>query len=222
MAENDNFLSRWSRRKSDARNAKAPATVDEHEHSDALSRDRDLSPDLRESETRPPARGEDPAQEVREQGDDVARDLPDIDSLGPGSDFSAFMREGVPEKLRTMALRKLWQSNPIFSVVDRLNEYDEDFTDAALVLKGGVTSAWKPGRGYRSEEEESQTPTENEPVDDERENQSADDVSAVDADQENAAVADPTEGKVPDNDSSRSSPRPSSDKEQVKNDKTDS
>ena len=46
------------------------------------------------------------------------------------------MHEKVPEALRKRALRKLWLSDPILANVDGLNDYDEDFTDAALVVEG--------------------------------------------------------------------------------------
>jgi len=54
--------------------------------------------------------------------------LPDIDTLEEESDFRVFMSDGVPDKLRRLALRKLWSSNPLFGFRDGLNDYDEDFT----------------------------------------------------------------------------------------------
>jgi len=53
--------------------------------------------------------------------------LPDVATLEEGSDYRAFMSEGVPDKLRRLALRKLWASNPLFGFRDGLNDYDEDF-----------------------------------------------------------------------------------------------
>lgn len=55
-------------------------------------------------------------------------DLPDIDSLSYGSDFSAFLQKNVPEHLHRLALRKLWTSNPVLANVDGLNDYDLDYT----------------------------------------------------------------------------------------------
>lgn len=62
-------------------------------------------------------------------------DLPDIDSLDAESDFTPFMRAGVPEELKRLALRKLWRTNPVFANLDGLNDYDEDF---AAILKSGA------------------------------------------------------------------------------------
>lgn len=69
--------------------------------------------------------------EVTEPVADEARaeppeDLPDIDSLDAESDFSVFMREGVPEDLKNLALRKLWRSDPVYANLDGLNDYDPE------------------------------------------------------------------------------------------------
>lgn len=54
--------------------------------------------------------------------------LPEIDTLEKESDFKPFLSDDVPERLRRLALRKLWASNPLFGFRDGLNDYDEDFT----------------------------------------------------------------------------------------------
>lgn len=41
----------------------------------------------------------------------------DIASLTKDSDFTIFMRPGVPEEVRIMALRKLWTTDPIYNQV---------------------------------------------------------------------------------------------------------
>ncbi len=109
MTADERFLSRWSRRKRDERDAvDAPATEDAQE-------------------------GEATAQD----GDDAAidpADLPDVDSLDKDSDFTVFMRDGVPEALRNRALRKLWTSDPVLANVDGLNDYDGDY--GTLLEKG--------------------------------------------------------------------------------------
>lgn len=91
-----------------------------------------------------------PQQPVREeeQGAPAAaagavESLPDPDSLPPDGDFSVFLREGVPELLRQKALRRLWRTNPIIRTVDMLDDYCEDFTDAATVVAGLRTAIAK-------------------------------------------------------------------------------
>lgn len=56
----------------------------------------------------------------------VPDDLPPIDELGHGSDFTAFLRQGVPPALRHAALRKAWSSNPAIAGHKPLVDYDWD------------------------------------------------------------------------------------------------
>lgn len=104
----------------------------------------------------------DQAREGPDEGTVVAEDLPDIETLDETSDFSAFLREGVPEELQRRALRKLWRLDPVLANLDGLVDYGEDFTDAALVVDN-LKTAYKVGRGLvRDDEpsEEEEAPTE--------------------------------------------------------------
>ncbi|TCL01552.1 uncharacterized protein DUF3306 [Shimia isoporae] len=80
-------------------------------------------------------------------------DLPDPDELGPGDDFSAFLKTAVPERLRRRALRKLWLTNPTLANVDGLVDYGEDFTDSAMVVEG-MQTAYQIGKGMLKHVEE--------------------------------------------------------------------
>jgi len=79
-------------------------------------------------------------------------DLPDIESLDKDSDYTVFMQEGVPDELRSLALRKLFASNPVFSVLDGLNEYDDDYSKLGIVAQT-VKTAYKVGRGFLEEDD---------------------------------------------------------------------
>ena len=91
-------------------------------------------------------------------------DLPDIETLDKDSDYSVFMKEGVPEQLKKLALRKLWLSDPDLAVLDGLNDYDEDFRiipEAIMgeIAKGGDETPDDPddavaGAKAKDEEEE--------------------------------------------------------------------
>lgn len=72
--------------------------------------------------------------------------LPDPDTIELGTDITGFMRKEIPELLRRRALRSLWKSNPVLAVLDGLNDYDEDFTDAATAT-GAVKTLYKVGQG---------------------------------------------------------------------------
>lgn len=125
MADEESFASRWSARKTAAREEQRQAAI------------------------APAAPEEPPETKPAEAAPELtAEDLPDIETLDADSDYRVFMADNVPEELRARALRRLWRSSPLFSSMDGLDDYAEDFTDAALVLKEGITSAYKVGRGY--------------------------------------------------------------------------
>jgi hypothetical protein len=108
IAEDDeNFVSRWSRRKIEARKtAEKPA------------------------EAQPPA-----APAVANTGAAAAptdasapRELPPLESLkGLASEYTEFLKPGVGENLRRSALKKLF-SDPHFENFERFEAYCEDFT----------------------------------------------------------------------------------------------
>jgi hypothetical protein len=80
--------------------------------------------------------------------------LPDPSTLGPGDDFAAFMRAGVPEKFKRVALRRLWRSNPVLACIDGLNDYDDDYRQQALGQV--VKTAYQVGKGMMAHVEEMQ------------------------------------------------------------------
>lgn len=146
------FLSRWSERKRDSQ--QAPEEADPLENTAAVDSGapRDSSSDA----AAPTA--EEPAFNID--------DLPDVDSLEEGADFSVFMHEKVPEALRRRALRRLWRVDPAFSFLDGMNDYDEDYTDAAMVVEG-LKTVYQVGKGMLVEEEETEATEDGAPVQDE-------------------------------------------------------
>lgn len=98
--EDSGFLSRWSRRKAEVRE--------------------------QERVLKPASESAEPVVEA-EAGFDPAT-LPPIDSLTAESDFSVFLKKGVPPALRTAALRKLWVTEPSVVNYKALVEYNWDFT----------------------------------------------------------------------------------------------
>lgn len=121
----EDFLSRWSARKLQARAAPEP------EIPAALP---DPAP---------------PADTVPEKSEAEILDelgLPDPDSLVKGDDFKAFLGAGIPAQLRARALRRLWLSDPVLANLDGLNDYDQDFTDKATV-RPDLKTAYRVGKG---------------------------------------------------------------------------
>jgi len=71
--------------------------------------------------------GEIPNSEQAEETKDKEIELPPIETLGDDSDYSAFMSGDVDEKIKQLALRRLFKA-PFYNITDGLNDYDEDFT----------------------------------------------------------------------------------------------
>lgn len=135
--ESTTFLSRWSQRKRKAEEAAQNETPET---------------DVAEGA------GPQSAQAAEVEPIDPAT-LPDIESLTAGSDFSVFMRPGVPEALKQRALRRLWQVNPAFHVICPLDDYNLDYTDAATVVPN-LKTLYQVGRGMvlpEAEAEEEET-----------------------------------------------------------------
>ncbi len=107
--DGEDFLQRWSRRKSEAE-----AGVADEPGSAPLEGEK-------ETEAGQPVE-EPPRPELTDA------DMPSLESLHGDSDVSAFLSPGVSEDLRRSALRKLFHS-PKFNVCDGLDDYCDDFTN---------------------------------------------------------------------------------------------
>jgi hypothetical protein len=53
--------------------------------------------------------------------------LPDVETLDAVSDYTAFLKPGVPRELRTLALRRAWATDPAITGYKTLADYDWDF-----------------------------------------------------------------------------------------------
>lgn len=111
----DGFLSRWSRRKSRARQPESPAPEE------SLDRARGRGPN-------PPEAVADERREAEPVKTD--EDMPDLDSISESTDMSDFFSPGVSEDLRNLALRRLFHTAK-FNVTDGLDDYAEDFRNFA-------------------------------------------------------------------------------------------
>ena len=124
-------FSRWSKRKIAV--AREEASSDEPQENPVVSseeqaeRDAELQAEL--------------------QANCEAAEAVDLESLNEESDFSVFMKAGVPEMLKKQAMAALWRTSPIFANVDGLVDYGEDFANPDLNMKV-FKSAYQAGRGY--------------------------------------------------------------------------
>ncbi len=107
MAAEDNFLSRWSRRKVEARAgaAEAPPPVAPV-----------ATPGVPLADATPPVSG--PAEPAP---------LPPVESLTPDSDFTPFMNREVDGETRSKALKALF-ADPHFNTMDMMDVYVDDYS----------------------------------------------------------------------------------------------
>ena len=107
MATDDSFLSRWSRRKSQARASATQAAPPP------------VAPV-------PPIAATDAAPGAA-PGPAGPKPLPPVESLTPESDFSPFMAPEVDGDLRTKALKTLF-ADPRFNTMDMMDVYVDDYS----------------------------------------------------------------------------------------------
>ncbi len=83
----------------------------------------------------------------------VEAGLPEPEDLTSAEEVQSFLKAALPQRLKTRALRRLWQLNPIFKTLDGLVDYGEDYTDAALVIPD-MKTIYKVGQGMVAKLEE--------------------------------------------------------------------
>lgn len=145
----ETFLRRWSRLKRTRRDP--PAASDAKTGGgQAAEPAGERAPPRAESRAGERAAGAD-----ADRGDPkVVAALPPLDSLGKDSDYSPFMREGVPQALRLAALRKLWASDPALAAPDPLDLHNLDYTHLAEPGQVVATS-YRIGKGFADEVDKS-------------------------------------------------------------------
>jgi hypothetical protein len=126
LIEDKGFLSRWSDRKlkgegdvSSAAEADATEEVPSEDEFEGKSDDEILS----------------------------ILELPDPETLKLGDTVEKFMDGRVPERIRARALRAFWKTNPVLANIDGLDEYCDDYTDAAMVIEN-LQTIYEVGKGY--------------------------------------------------------------------------
>jgi hypothetical protein len=115
----DNFLTRWTRRKHAVEAAEATG-----EASGAIVGNATQLPIEPDAEPSPAADAENEESENSEL-------LPRIEDLTPQSDLSAFLRKGVPDALKKAALRRMWSLDPAIRDYIGPSEYAWDFNNPA-------------------------------------------------------------------------------------------
>ena len=129
MSEEKGFLSRWS--------------------------DRKLKSDIEASEnTLPDALPEEaPEDDFEGKSDEEILsilELPEPETLKLGDTVEKFMDGRVPERIRARALRAFWKTNPVLANIDGLDEYCDDYTDAAMIIEN-MQTIYEVGKGYATQ-----------------------------------------------------------------------
>ena len=145
----DSFLSRWSARK--AQIAKGELVADE-------------KPALTVQEVNEGELGNGEEAKLSDQELLEKFELPHPEDLADESDLTQFLDGDLPERLRQMALRRLWRLNPLFGHVCDMVEYGEDYTDAATVMEG-MQTAYQVGQGYKKKAQDADEAAESETPD---------------------------------------------------------
>lgn len=150
--DQEGFLGRWSRLKQQARELpEVERAVPSPTGGDAERAATPVPPADRDAITEQQPNSEASPGERKLTREDFA-DV-DFEALDFQSDYGRFMQDGVPDDVRNQALRKLWASNPVLANIDGLDDYCEDYTDAAVVPKGVLKTAYRVGRGFLSDTE---------------------------------------------------------------------
>ena len=129
MSEDKGFLSRWSERK--------------------------LKPESDNTDVALPSADEGKPTEDEFEGKSDEEilsilELPEPDTLKLGDTVEKFMDGRVPERIRARALRAFWKTNPLLANIDGLDEYCDDYTDAATVVEN-LQTIYEVGKGYASQ-----------------------------------------------------------------------
>jgi hypothetical protein len=132
-SEDESRLGRWARLKAEARAAEREA-----EPAPAVPPVVAVEPPVPAVPEAPPEQREEEAKQV---------ELPSIESLTNESDFSLFMRGGVPDGLRKAALRKLWLADSHFAQIDISECHSIDFNAVPTFPEGLKNTIYRAGKG---------------------------------------------------------------------------
>lgn len=137
------FLSRWSRRKAEVREGRAP---EEPTPAPAVAQRANVVAPNPSSAQAPHAPAVNAAQAASPSSEVAAKPMPslaDAQQLTPESDFTGFMARGVTPDVKNAAMKKLF-TDPHFNVMDRMDIYIDDYSQPdplPLAMLRQMTSA---------------------------------------------------------------------------------
>jgi hypothetical protein len=132
----EGFVGRWARLKAADRRLKQGGAVPAPPPEPAVALPAAPAPEQAAPEAPAPAVEEEPK----------APALPPVESLTRESDFTPFLKEGVPEDVKLAALRKLWRSDPAWAGPEVLDLHNLDYTLPGVPEI--VRTAYQAGKGF--------------------------------------------------------------------------
>ena len=129
LGNDSSFLSRWSKRKSESNEVSSKS---EQNEKNTL----DVKDELKEEEN-------------KLSNDELAEkyEVTNPEKIDNPLNLRNLLKENLPDRLKQVALKKLWKLVPAYGEISELVEYGEDFTDAATVIENLQTS-YIVGKGY--------------------------------------------------------------------------
>jgi hypothetical protein len=121
MSEDEGFLARWSRLKREQ--AAVPSRSDDTPAPEQALPPVDVPPDAVDLTSLPP-----------------------IESIGPGSDISAYLGAGVPLELTQAALRSAWRTDPVIREFVEIADNQWDFNTPEAIPGFGALGATDEAR----------------------------------------------------------------------------
>ena len=139
---NESFISRWSKRKSGNVSDEKNPELKSYEVEELKNKKKLSTKDKKDESDYEELNDEELLEKFK---------LPNPDKIKKEKGLDVFFKDGVPDRLRQIALRRVWKLNPIIRFADaEINDYHEDFTDAATVIEG-MQTAYQVGKGYLTE-----------------------------------------------------------------------
>jgi hypothetical protein len=144
MAEEDNFFSRWSRRKAQAKEGVALA---EAPHPGPLPKG-GTEQELPVPAESPPSLAPLAGRGIEDEGP-VAEEAPplptlaDVAALTRDSDYKRFVVPGVDEGVKRAAMKKMFFSDPHFNVMDGLDTYIGDYNTPDPIPASMLRKMWQ-------------------------------------------------------------------------------
>ena len=134
-ATSDAFLSRWAKRKAEARK---PHQADDELPASAEEQAEAQTTTLPETE-------EDEA--LSDEALCEKYELPHPEQCEQPEQLDEYFKKPLPDRLKQLAMRRMWRINPLFRFADEMVEYGENYTDAATVIPD-MQTAYQVGKGY--------------------------------------------------------------------------